>query len=78
MSKMLLIAEQTMFKCLFVPGPVLRTLDSMFPGSHNDHIRYIILSVNSGSASLSNLLKVTQLRIHALNLSRILRKWSDK
>ena len=58
MSMMLLITEQIIFKCLFLSGPVRRTLDNMFLGSHNDRMRYVILSVNPGSASLSNLLKV--------------------
>lgn len=74
MSMRVLIIEQTSFRCLFLSVPVLRTLDIISLGSRNDPTKYVILSVNRGSASLSNLLKVTLLRIHAFNLNLIMWK----
>ena len=46
MSMRMLIIEQTIFRCLFSSVPVLRTLDIISLGSHNDPMKYVILSVN--------------------------------
>ena len=46
MSMRMLIIEATIFRCLFLSVPVLRTLDIISLGSHNDPMKHVILSVN--------------------------------
>lgn len=77
MSVLVLITEPTIFRCWFCVS--VCTEDFSWSLSWFSRWSCEACKITSqSSASLSNLLKVTQLRVYALNLNLIMRKWGNK